>query len=68
MSERRCIKDPLSSIVLCEIHAAAEDSTECNIFSEEQNRLIRSKSNGQRIIDGLEEVHPLGRIIADFGR
>src|SRR3981189_1775124 len=47
---QRRIEDSLSSVVVCEVHTAAEDSAEGNIFSEEQDRLIRSQSKGESII------------------
>ena len=63
-----CIEDSFSSVVFCEIHTATEDTAERNVFTKDQNRLIRSQGKRESIIDGLEEVHPLGSIIADLRR
>ena len=65
---QRRIEHSLGTIVLCETHTASEHPTKCYVFTKQYDRIIRSHSKGERIIDGLEKVHPLRGPITNFRR
>ncbi len=52
------VEDSLRPELRGEVHGAAEDAAEGNIFAEEQHALVGAEGCAEGVVDGLEEVHP----------
>lgn len=64
LAERR-VEDALVAKLVCEVHAAAEDAAEGDVFAEEEHAGVAAQGVREGRVDGLEQV--LACRVAIFG-